>query len=85
MDCLSELNAKKTTYIFTSHGQIAKQNHNIRIPNKSFKNVMKFKHLGTTKCQNCIHEEMKTDEILEGGYSDRGKFVYIIRRELFSK
>jgi hypothetical protein len=38
----------------------AGQNHNIKIANRPFENVAKFKHLGTvTNHQNLIHEEIK--------------------------
>jgi hypothetical protein len=44
-----------------SHHQIIGQNHYAKVANKSFKNVLKFKYLGTTlRNQNCIHKEVKS-------------------------
>jgi hypothetical protein len=43
-----------------SHHQNAGQNHNIKIANRSFENVVQFKHLGMTAThQNLILEEIK--------------------------
>jgi hypothetical protein len=56
-----EINAEKTKYMIMSHHLNSGQNQNIRIPNESFKNVEKFKYLGTilTNC-NDIHDEIKS-------------------------
>jgi hypothetical protein len=44
-----------------SHDQTARQNHNIKVGNKSFRNVIKFKYLGMTVTnQNCVQEEIKS-------------------------
>jgi hypothetical protein len=44
-----------------SHHQNAGQNHNIKIANRSYENVPKFRYLGMTVTnQNLIHEEMKS-------------------------
>jgi hypothetical protein len=43
-----------------SRHQIAGQNHNIKISDKSFKNVEQFNYLGTTvSAQNLIQEEIQ--------------------------
>jgi hypothetical protein len=36
------------------------QKHNIKIENRSFEDVVKFKYLGTLTDQNCMHEEIKS-------------------------
>jgi hypothetical protein len=43
-----------------SHSQKIGQKHSIKIANRSFEDVAKFKYLGTTVTdQNCMHEEIK--------------------------
>jgi hypothetical protein len=45
-----------------SHHQNAGQNHSIKIANRSFKNVARFKYLRKIVTnQNMIHEEIKRD------------------------
>jgi hypothetical protein len=56
-----EVNSEKTTYIFMSRHQTAGQSNYVRVANKSFEKVAKFKHLGTILTdQNCIHEEIRS-------------------------
>jgi hypothetical protein len=55
-----EVNSEKTNYIFMSRKK-AGQKHGIKIANRSFEGVAKFKHLGTTLTdQNCMQEEIKS-------------------------
>jgi hypothetical protein len=47
--------------MFMSRHQTAGQSNYIRVANKSFEKVEKFKHLGATLTdQNCIHEEIRS-------------------------
>ena len=55
-----EVNGEKTNYMFMSHEQNARQNHNIKIGNKSYERVEQFKYFATTiKNQNFIYKEIK--------------------------
>jgi hypothetical protein len=56
-----EVNSEKTLYMFTSSHQTAGQSNYIRVANKSFEKVAKFKYLGATLTdENCIHEEIRS-------------------------
>jgi hypothetical protein len=51
-----EVNAEKTKHMLMARHQNAGQNHNIKIANRSFKNVAQFRYLGATVInQNCFH------------------------------
>jgi hypothetical protein len=55
-----EVNTEKAKYMLLSCHQNAGQNHDIKIANRSFENVAKFRYLGTTITnQNLIQEEIK--------------------------
>jgi aspartate carbamoyltransferase regulatory subunit len=43
-----EVNPEKTKYMLMSHSQKIEQKHSIKIANRSFEDMAKFKYLGTT-------------------------------------
>jgi hypothetical protein len=56
-----EVNPEKTKYMLMSRSQKTGQKHSIKVANRSFKDVAKFKYLGTTLTdQYCMHEESKS-------------------------
>jgi hypothetical protein len=56
-----EINTEKMKYMIMPHHLNSGQNQNIRRANESFKNVAKFKYLGTTLTnQDDIHDEIKS-------------------------
>jgi hypothetical protein len=55
-----EVNSEKTKYMLMSRKK-AGQKHGIKIANRSFEGVEKFKYLRTTLTdQNCMQEEIKS-------------------------
>jgi hypothetical protein len=55
-----EVNSEKTKYMLMSRKK-AGQKHGIKIANRSFGGVAKFKYLGTTLTdKNCMQEEIKS-------------------------
>jgi sorting nexin-29 len=56
-----EVKPEKTKYMLMSRSQMVGQTRSIKIANRSFEYVAKFKYLGTTLTnQNHIHEEIKS-------------------------
>jgi hypothetical protein len=56
-----EVNPDKTEYMLMSRSQKVGQKHSIKIQNRSFEEVIKFKYLGTAlKSKNCIDEEINS-------------------------
>jgi hypothetical protein len=56
------VNPEKTKYMLVSRCQKAGQRQNIKIGNRSFENVAKFKYLGITLTdQNCMHEPFSSE------------------------
>jgi hypothetical protein len=56
-----EVNSEKTKYMLMPCGQKIGQKCSIKIANRSFEDVAKFKYLGTTLTdQNYMHEEIKS-------------------------
>jgi hypothetical protein len=56
-----EVNPDKTKYMLVSRCEKAEQRQSIKIGNRPFEDVAKFKYLGTTLTdQNCIYEEIKS-------------------------
>ena len=54
-----EVNVEKTKYMVMSRDQNVGRSQNMRIDNRSFERVEKFKYLGTTlKNQNSTQEEI---------------------------
>jgi hypothetical protein len=54
------VNSEKTKYMLMSRKK-AGQKHSIKMGNRSFEGVAKFKYLGTTLTdQNCMQEEIKS-------------------------
>jgi hypothetical protein len=64
-----EVNPEKTKYMLASRCQKAGQRQSIKIVNRSFEGVAKFKYLRTTLTdQNCIQEEIKSKLNLGNAY-----------------
>jgi hypothetical protein len=56
-----EINTKKTKYMLMSHHRNAGHNRKVKIANRSFENLAKFKCLGRTITdQSFIHVDIKS-------------------------
>jgi hypothetical protein len=56
-----EMNPEKTKYMLISRSQKVGQKRSIKIGNRSFEDVVKFRYLKTTLTdQNCMHKEIKS-------------------------
>jgi hypothetical protein len=56
-----EVNPEKTEYMLMSRSQNIGQKHSIKIVNRSFEDVAKFRYMGTILTdQSCMHEEIKS-------------------------
>jgi hypothetical protein len=56
-----EVNQENANYMLKSHSQKIEQKHSIKIVNRSFEDVRKFRCLGTVlRDQNCMDEEIKS-------------------------
>jgi hypothetical protein len=56
-----EVNPEKTKYLLKTRSENIGQKHSVKIANRSFEDMAKFKYLGTTLTdQNCMHEEIKS-------------------------
>jgi hypothetical protein len=56
-----EVNPEKTKYMLMSRSQKTGQMHSIKLANRSFENLAKFKYIGKTITdQNCMHEEINS-------------------------
>jgi hypothetical protein len=56
-----EVNPEKTKCMLMSRSQKIGRKHSIKIADRSFEDVAKFKYLETTLTdQNCMHEEIKS-------------------------
>jgi hypothetical protein len=55
------VNPEKSKHMLMSRSQKIGQNRSIKIANRSFEDVAKFRYLGITLTdQNCMHEEIKS-------------------------
>jgi hypothetical protein len=73
-----EVNTEKTKYMLLSRHQNAGQSQDIKIANKCFENVAKFRYLETTITnQNLIQEEIKR-RLNSGNASEPVVFLFAV-------
>jgi hypothetical protein len=79
-----EMNIEKTKYMLLSRHQNVSRNQDIRIANRSFGNLSRFKYLGTTVTnRNLIREEIKRR--LNSGNACYHSFQNLLSSRLLSK
>jgi hypothetical protein len=79
-----EVNPEKTKYMLVSRCQKTGQTQRMKIGNRSFENVVKFKYLRTTlRDQYCIHEEIKS--ILNSGNACYHSVQILLSSRLLSR
>jgi hypothetical protein len=54
-----EVNSEETKYVLMSYKKVG-QKHSIKIANRSFEGVAKFKYFGTLTDKNCMQKEIKS-------------------------
>jgi hypothetical protein len=78
------VNVERTKYMLLSRHQNVSQNRDVKIANRSFKNVSQFKYLGTTVTnQNFIQKEIK--RILNSGNACYHSVQNLLSSRLLSK
>jgi sorting nexin-29 len=79
-----EANPEKTKYMLVSRCQKAGQRQNVKIGNRSFESVVKFKYLRTTLTdQNCMHKEIKRG--INSGNACYHSFQILLSSHLLSR
>jgi hypothetical protein len=78
------VNPEKTKFMLMSHYQKAEQKHSIKLVNRFFEDMAKFRYLGRTLTdENCIHKEIKSR--LNSGNAYYCLFQHLLSSCLLSK